>query len=303
MPNIHHIQSISEFNELMGYPKPTHPLIALVDLSKVELPNSGGGKFTSAFYSISLKTKYTNAPVLYGQRYLDFQEGVLLGMAPNQVMSIEGSIKAGDMQGWALYFHPDLIAGYALQGSIEKLGFFEYSTNEALHLSDSEKENLNDIAQKIKHECELNIDDYSNDLLVANLDLLLNYIKRYYGRQFKTRKAVNSDLLSNFEQMIKAYFDSNEGEQRGLPSVRYFSDKLNLSASYFSDLLKKETGKSALDHVHLEVIKRAKQMLLNSEASVAQIAYELGFEHPPYFSRLFKKKTGKTPSEFREVLD
>ncbi len=303
MSAIFNIKSITQLHEVMGYPKPAHPLISLVDLSQAEVKTGYANKVSCGMYTISLKTKYTSAPVLYGQRHFDFEEGVLLGMAPGQVFTIEENIEKGDMQGWALYIHPDLVQGYSLGDSISSFGFFDYATHEALHLSDREKSTLNEIAFKIQEESELNIDDYSNDLLVSNLELLLNYIRRYYGRQFKTRKSINSDLLSNFEGLLKDYMNSEELQEYGLPSVGYFSDKLNLSPSYFSDLLKKETGMSAQDHLHNALIKRAKSLLLGSDASISQIAFELGFEHPPYFSRLFKKKTGQTPVEFRTQLN
>ncbi|MEM8895255.1 MAG: helix-turn-helix transcriptional regulator [Bacteroidota bacterium] len=295
------IQSITQFHDVMGYPKPTHPLISLVDLSQAELKTAVASKVACSLYCISMKTKSLTSPIIYGQRQIDFEEGVLLGMAPEQVFSIEENIKKGDMEGWALYFHPDLIQGYALEDTIHRFGFFDYATHEALHLSEKEKQTVNDIALKIQEESEQNIDDYSTDLLVSSLELLLNYIRRYYSRQFKTRKSVNSDLLSQFEHLLINYVNSDQLKSYGLPSVTYFSDKLNLSPSYFSDLLKKETGMSAQDHLHHALIKKAKHLLLKSDVAVSQIAYELGFEHPPYFSRLFKKKTGLTPKDFRST--
>lgn len=302
MSEIIYIESISQFHEAMGYPKPAHPLISLVDLSQAEIESASCKKVVCSLYSISLKTKFIASSILYGQQYFDFQEGVLLGMAPGQVFSIEEQVKKGDMEGWALYFHPDLIQGYPLQSAISKFAFFDYTTNEALHLSDKEKKNLNDIAVKIQEESEQNLDDYSHDLLVSSLELLLNYIKRYYGRQFKTRKSINSDLLSKFERLLHEYMSSEQLQENGLPSVSYFSSQLHLSSSYFSDLLKKETGLNAQDHLHKALIKKAKNVLLHSKSSISEIAYDLGFEHPPYFSRLFKKKTGQSPSEFRESV-
>lgn len=303
MSDILHIQSISELHEIMGYPKPAHPLVSLVDLSQTRLTSSAHKKVACSLYTISLKTKSLSSPIIYGQKYFDFREGVLLGMSPGQVFSVEENIQKGDLEGWALNFHPDLIQGYPLQSAISKVGFFDYSTNEALHLSEKEKDTLNGIATKVQEESEQNIDDHSNDLMVSNIELLINYIKRYYGRQFKTRKSVNSDLLSGFEALLKAYFYSDELQEAGLPSVSYFSEKLHLSSGYFSDLLKKETGLSAQDHLHKALIDRAKELLLNSSISVSEIAYQLGFEHPPYFSRLFKKKTGETPLEYRNHLN
>lgn len=303
MSDILNISSITEFHEIMGYPKPNHPLISVVDLSEVELESAGNHRVTSSLYSITLKTRHLLSSLQYGRKHVDFGEGVLLGMAPDQVFGFEENIEKGDLEGWALQFHPDLIYGYGLQDNISSFGFFGYETFEALHLSEKEKGTLNSIVEKIEEESQLNLDDYSNDLLVSNLELLLNYIRRYYGRQFKTRKSTNSDLLNNFEHLIKEYINSDTLKREGLPSVRYFADALHLSPSYFSDLLKKETGKSAQDHLHAELIRKAKTLLLSSELSVSEIAYELGFEHAPYFSRLFKNKTGLTPSDFRLTMN
>ena len=300
MSEILTISSITQFHAVMGYPKPTHPLISLVDLSEAELKTPADHKVACSLYTISMKTKSLTSPVLYGQKQVDFDEGVLLGMAPDQVFSIEESIEKGDMQGWALYFHPDLIRGYSLEDAISKFGFFDYATHEALHLSEKERATVTEIVFNIQAESKQNIDDYSNDLLVAHLELLLNYIRRYYGRQFKTRKSVNSDLLSTFEKLLKDYINSEQLKSYGLPSVSYFSDKLNLSSSYFSDLMKKETGMTAQDHLHQALIHKAKSLLLQGTSSVSEVAYELGFEHPPYFSRLFKKKTGMSPSDYSQ---
>lgn len=303
MSNIIEVVSLTQFHEIMGYPKPVHPLISVVDLSEAELMTPNYQKFTTPLYSITLKSQHLQSSVQYGRKQVDFGEGVLLGMAPHQVFGLEESIQKGDLKGWALQFHPDLIHGYALQENISKFGFFNYETFEALHLSDKERATINSIAEKVDEESQLNIDDYSNDLLVSNLELLLNYIRRYYGRQFKTRRAVNSDLLNDFERMMKEYINSDSLKNEGLPSVSYFANALNLSSSYFSDLLKKETGKSAQDHLHIELIRKAKILLLSSNSSVSEIAFELGFEHAPYFSRLFKRKTGLTPSDFRHSMN
>ena len=303
MSKIISLSSLTEFHKVMGYPKPYHPLISLVDLSKAELNTSGEQKFTTSLYSITLKTKHMLTSVQYGRKHLDFAEGVLLGFAPGQVYGIGEGIKKGDLAGWALQFHPDLLQGYALQEKISSFGFFSYEVFEALHLSDKEKGTLNSIIAKIEEETRLNIDDYSNDLLVANLELLMNYIRRHYGRQFKTRTSINSDLLNDFEKLLKQYVNSDKLREEGLPLVSYFADALHLSPGYFSDLIKKETGKTAQDHLHNELIRKAKTLLLGSQASVSQIAYELGFEHAPYFSRLFKNKTGLTPSGFRQSIN
>lgn len=255
-------------------------------------------KVMTDMYSITLKTK-TLGQLKYGRSFIDFEEGSLYGCAPGQVLEVSETASVGDFAGWALYFHPDLIKGHTLMDKIPGYGFFDYETNEALHLSEKEKETLISIIEKIQQECDLNIDEFSRDVLAANIELLLNYIKRYYSRQFITRKSQNTDLLSQFEGLIKAYFDSEKNENEGLPTVQYFANSLHLSSSYLSDLLKKETGKNTQEHIHGHLINKAKNLLLNSKSTVSEIAYSLGFEHPPYFSRLFKKKTGLSPSEFR----
>lgn len=299
MSAIIQIESISELLDGYGVEKPKHPLIAVVDLAKVGVSEAMSNvKVTANLYSVTMKTK-SPFQLKYGRGFIDFTEGSLYGCAPGQVLEVAETAEIGDFEGWALYFHPDLIRGHALGGKILDYGFFDYETKEALHLSEKERETLNSIVQKIDAECATNIDEFSREVLVANIELLLNYIRRYYSRQFITRKSHNTDLLSRFENAIREYLDSDKAEEIGLPTVQYFAKMLHLSPSYLSDLLKKETGKTAQEQIHYHLMKKAKYLLLNSESTVSEIAYTLGFEHPPYFSRLFKKKTGYSPSEFR----
>ena len=303
MSQIVHIESISQLAEGFGVDKPKHPLIAVLDLSKVGIDNDMSNvRVTTELYSVSLKTK---APALlkYGRSFVDFAEGSLYGCAPGQVVEVVETAKVGDFEGWALYFHPDLLRGQGLEGKISSYAFFDYETDEALHLSEQEKETLNSIVEKIEQECATNIDEFSRDVLVTNVELLLNYIRRYYSRQFITRKSQNTDFLSRFEQLLKTYFNAEDLEQQGLPTVQYLATSLHLSPSYLSDLLKKETGKNTQEHIHYHLIEKAKHLLLNSQSTVTEVAYSLGFEHPPYFSRLFKKKTGLSPSDFRISLN
>ncbi len=298
MNQIIHIKSITQLLDSYGAEKPKHPLIAIVDLSKVGVSESMSNiKLTTDLYSITLKTK-TPLRLKYGRSVIDFAEGSLYGCAPGQVLEVSATASAGEFAGWALYFHPDLIRGHSLANKISNYGFFDYETNEALHLSEQEKDTLNSIIEKIEQECETNIDEFSRDVLVANIELLLNYIRRYYSRQFLTRQSQNTDLLSQFEQLMKAYFDSEQIEMEGLPTVQYFAKALHLSPSYFSDLLKKETGKTAKEHIQLFLIDEAKDILLHPHKSISEVAYELGFEYPQYFSRLFKKKVGMSPSKY-----
>ncbi len=292
------ITSISELHRHLGYAKPEHPLISVLDLSKVKNTDDLADKsIVSSYYSIYLKTGASS--IKYGRKHYDFEEGSIVTMAPEQVFSFSGDEDIGNLSGWALYFHPDLIRQYPLAKRMKHFGFFSYEINEALHLSDKEKTTITSIFDKITEEYELNIDEYSQDVLVTNVELLLNYIQRYYKRQFITRKMVNSDLLSDFEILIKEYFQSEQIEFNGLPKVAWFADKLNLSSNYLSDMLKKETGKNLQEQIHYYVIEKSKNILLNSNLTVSEISYQLGFEYPQYFSRLFKKKTGVSPNQYR----
>lgn len=300
MSEFYNIKSITELHETFAYKKPNHPLISVVDLSELVIPKEVLKlKIGTPFYNITLKTK-TSQLFKYGREYFDFSEGFLFGIAPNQVIEIDETSEKGDMAGWALYFHPDLIRGYDIMNKISDYGFFSYETKEALHLSDKEKVTLNDIISKITEEYESNIDEFSQDVLVSNIELLLNYIKRFYSRQFITRKKKNTSVLSQFRQLLKEYFNSEMVINNGLPKVSYFANRLHLSDSYLSDLLKKETGKNTQDMIHHYVIEKAKTDLVNTNKSISEIAFELGFEYPQYFSRLFKNKTGQTPKEYRD---
>lgn len=297
------IHTITELHEIFEHKKPDHPLITVIDLSDVKIPKEVLHlKISSPFYNINLKTK-TSKLLRYGREYLDFSEGVLLGIAPNQIIEIDETSEKGDLAGWALYFHPDLIRNYHLMDKISDYGFFSYETNEALHLSEKEKVTLNDIISKIKEEYESNIDEFSQDVLVSNLELLFNYINRFYSRQFLTRKSQNTTIVSQFNRLLNDYFDSEDVIKHGLPRVHYFAEKLHFSDSYLSDLLKKETGKNAQDTIHFHVIEKAKNRLINTDKSISEIAFELGFEYPQYFSRLFKNKTGLTPKKYRVHLN
>jgi AraC family transcriptional regulator, transcriptional activator of pobA len=294
------IQSISKLHELLGYEKPKHPLITIIDYSKLK-PNAEhyNVKIVTEFYIISLKSP-SPVSVQYGRQYYDFAEGTMMFMAPNQVFSVGEINEQIKHKGWGIYFHPDLIRNSSLHKKIKDFHFFSYAINEALHLSEEEKQTLTIIAKNIEKECSANMDKYSQDLIITDLEQLLNYTQRFYGRQFITRKKVNSDLLSKFEKLVDAYFNSQQIVENGLPNVDYFASKLNLSAGYLTDLLKKETGKTTKEYLQLQIIENAKYKLLNSNDTVNEIAYSLGFEYPQYFNRLFKDKVGMTPVEFRK---
>lgn len=300
MKPILHLKSISEINAFV-HSKTKHPLVAIVDFSKADEYIEEGTRISADFYSIMFKN-YCSNRLRYGRETYDFQEGSLICIAPKQVLTMDSEIeKRDDMMGWGLFFHPDLIRGTSLDNKMNEYTFFYYETSEALHLSDKEKQILYDCILKIETELQENIDHHSQTLIVSNIELLLNYCLRYYGRQFITRKNSNSNTISQIEKLLRHYFQKEKLKETGLPSVKYLADNVHLSSSYLSDLLKKETGMNAQDHIHYYLIEEAKNILLNTDNSVGEVAYSLGFEYPQYFSKLFKQKTGLTPGEYRKL--
>jgi AraC-like DNA-binding protein len=243
---------------------------------------------------------YCRNHIRYGRHRLDFQDGSLVCLAPNQVISLDNDFEAKDeMLGWGLFFHPDFIRGSSLGHKMREFSFFNYEISEALHLSEKEQQVLYDCIQKIQSELLQNMDGFSQTITVANIELLLQYAARFYGRQFITRKSTNLDVVTKVEQILQAYLEDEGRRNDGIPTVKELAGKVHLSPSYLSDLLKKETGLNAQDHIHYFVIEQAKNILIQTSQSVSEIAYSLGFEYPQYFSRLFKLKTGKTPMKFR----
>ena len=303
MHEIFKIGTVTQLNKLMGSLETKHPLITVIDLSKVEsLDPSVFSKFTTDLYCIVLKG-LRRGSLKYGRQNYDFQEGTLTFMAPNQVISVEENEQeitrqkeAVDMS-WGIFFHPDLIKGTSLNLKMKDYSFFSYDSNEALHLSQKEKIMLTDTVQKIEFELSENIDIHSKDLIVSNIELLLNYCVRYYGRQFITRTDSSKGVLTKFENLLTVYFASKDISNIGLPTVQ----NLNLSSNYLGDLLKKETGKNALEHIHYYLIEEAKNKLLGTTKTIGEVAYELGFSYPQYFSKMFKQKTGFSPGEYRKM--
>ncbi|WP_343524211.1 helix-turn-helix transcriptional regulator [Pedobacter sp.] len=300
MKPIIQIKNISEINNFVkGVTK--HPLVAVVDFSKMDELIDEDVRISCDFYSIMFKNYCTNH-MRYGRQSYDFQDGSLICIAPKQVLTMDSEVeKKKDMIGWGLFFHPDLVRGTTLGVKMKDYTFFSYEISEALHLSEKEQQTLVDCVMKIQSELEENIDNHSQNLIVSNIEVLLNYCSRYYGRQFITRKSSNRDITSKVEQVLRNYFNSNDLKEKGLPSVVDLAEKVNLSANYLSDLLKKETGMNAKDQIHHFLIEEAKNILLGSNKNISEIAYELGFEYPQYFSKLFKQKTGNTPQEFRSL--
>jgi AraC-like DNA-binding protein len=251
-------------------------------------------------YMISLKMGISGS-ITYGRNKYDFQEGTIVFSKPEQSLKYSDNEKVEGNNGWTLIFHPDLIRKSELGRTIDNYSFFSYEANEALHLSEDERKSLTEIVQKIENEYNQNIDRHSQELIIANIELILRYCTRYYDRQFYTRTNINKDSVSKFKNFLKDYYNSENPLDLGVPTVKYCAAELNMSPHYLSDMLRKETGKSAQEHIYNFLINMAKTRLLASDESVSQIAYELGFEYPQHFSKLFKSKTGVSPAEYRKV--
>jgi AraC family transcriptional activator of pobA len=301
---IHHMMdSLSAIHQAFGLPKPQHPLIALINGSNSQVQiNRPSGSHVLKFYKISYKRKLSGK-LKYGQDYYDFDEGGLLFAAPNQVIGSNNVEETRDCSQYTLLIHPDFFLTYPLAKKIKNYGFFSYSANEALHLSDKEKETIISIFNIIEEELNSRIDDFSQDVIISQIELLLNYANRFYKRQFITRKAVSNDLLQKLEEILDEYFNNETSLSRGIPTVQYLSEKLNISPSYLSDMLRSLTGQNAQQHIHNKLIEKAKEKLSATSLSVSEVAYELGFEHPQSFSKLFKTKTNLSPLEFRRSFN
>jgi AraC-like DNA-binding protein len=298
--NIIHIKSVSQLLESSGFGKPTHPLIAIIDTANIAFGEEMLGlRISSDLYSIALKD--ASCGLDYGRNSYDFSEGVLFFSAPNQVFSVTKVQKLNEVKGWMLYFHPDLIRNTKLGVQIDDYTFFNYEVNEALHLSEKEQSVLSDLVKLIENEVNERIDNHSQQVLVSNIELMLSYSQRFYERQFNTRAAQNTDIVSKVESLLKKYYKTHDLIDTGQPTIEYLAGECHLSAYYLSDLLSKETGRSAKEHINDFLIEKSKHLLLSSTDSISRIAYSLGFNYPHYYGRLFKKKTGKTPQEFRQM--
>ena len=290
------LDSIDRYNKLFGL-ETLHPMVAVVDLSKATVwPEHF--KINYGVYALFLKdTKCGD--ITYGRQPYDYKEGTIVCFAPGQVAAIE-MLKGIRPTAHGVLFHPDFIRGTMLGQEIKKYSFFSYETSEALHLSETERETIMDCFRKIEAELEHNIDKHSRRLITANIGLLLDYCMRFYERQFITRNQVNKDIIVRFEHLLDEYFQGQVALTEGLPSVKYFADKVCLSPNYFGDLIKKETGKTAQEYIQCRIIELAKERILEGSQTVSQIAYELGFQYPQHFSRLFKKHVGYTPNEYKQ---
>ena len=296
-----HFKTIAEFHHFVGLPAPLHPLISVVNVATVphrddEEPMS----MAMEFYSISVK-RMVNFKVQYGQRPFDFNDGIMSFISPNQVFNIgiDDKGKKVEKSGWVIYIHPDFIWNTALAKTIRQYDFWDYSLNEALFLSEKEEATIGSIIQSIHEEYQANIDRFSKSILISHIEALLNYADRYYNRQFITREKSNHQILERVETFLGEYFNSGDLLSKGLPTVAFIAEAMNLTPKYLSSLLKTLTGQNTQQHIHDKLIEKAKEKLSATELSVSEIAYGLGFEHLPSFSKLFKAKTGKSPVEFR----
>jgi len=297
------MESLSDMHRAFGLPAPAHPLISLIDgaTNRVILSNLPQSHVLH-FYKISYKPSL-GGKLKYGQDYYDFDEGGLLFAAPNQVIGNHGNNDAEICSQYTLLIHPDFLWNYPLAKKIKQYGFFSYAANEALHLSDKEKVTIISIFKIIEEELSSRIDDFSQDVMISQIELLLNYANRFYKRQFITRKAVNNGLLQKLEDILEEYFVSHQSSNHGIPTVQYLSEKLNISPSYLSDMLRSLTGQNTQHLIHQKIIEKAKEKLSATSLSVSEVAYDLGFGHPQSFSKLFKAKTKISPLEFRKSFN
>jgi AraC-like DNA-binding protein len=298
------IKTITEFHRLRGLPTPEHPLISVVDFGSIKpLPGNNSMSWVFDFYSISLKRGFS-AQIKYGQQEYDFDDGIMFFMSPGQVFRIEAEQNpASKLSGWMLLIHPDFLWNTPLAKTIKRYEYFGYSVNEALFLSEKEEATINNIIQNIQQEYYANIDKFTQDIIIAQIELLLTYSERFYQRQFITRKIANHAILNRLEELLADYFNSDDLVNKGLPTVQSIAEALNVSPNYLSGLLKVLTGQSTQQHIHEKLIEKAKEKLSTTDLSVTEIAYGLGFEHPQSFSKLFKTKTNLSPSEFRHSFN
>jgi AraC family transcriptional regulator, transcriptional activator of pobA len=295
MEEIVKIESVAQYNSMRGVPT-MHPLVTVLDLSKAQ--PMAARTFNFGLYAIYIK-ELKCGELKYGRNHYDYQEGTLVFIGPGQVLGVQPNVTTFEPKGWALLFHPDLIRGTALAKHIQEYSFFSYDVNEALHISAQEREVVLECFRKIEFELRHGIDKHSRKLIVSNIELFLNYCVRFYDRQFITRDHVNGGIIERFDTLLQDYFQSEKPQDLGIPSVGYFATELHLSAKYFGDLIKKETGKTAQEYIQGKMIDVAKEKIYDPAKTVSEIAYELGFKYPQHFTRLFKQRVGQSPNEYR----
>ena len=295
MGDIINLNSIHDYNEFLGI-ETLNPLVTFIDFRQVKVLKHNLKCY--GFYGIYLKEKI-HGTLTYGRSQYDYQEGTLVFVAPGQVAGIDDGGETPNPEGYCLLFHPDLLRGTSLARKMKEYTFFSYEVNEALHMSERERQTIFNCFTEIEEELHHSIDKHSRSIITSNIEVLLNHCLRFYDRQFATRETINRDVLTRFEELMTGYFDSDKPEQIGLPTVAWCADQLHFSANYFGDLIKKETGKSAIEYIHLTVINRVKDLLTSTNKTVSEIAYQVGFQYPHHLSRLFKKVVGCTPNEYR----
>ena len=301
MSEIIRIDTVSDVHQILGLEKPMHPLVSVIPIDQRIVDfDYGDATYVFGFYQVSLKIGISGK-ITYGRNTYDFQEGTMVFSKPGQAMSFKAGNPLSETGGWTLLFHPDLIRRSELGRNIDSYSFFSYEIHEALHLSDQEKDSLTELVRKIESEYNQNIDRHTQKLIIANIELLLDYCTRYYDRQFYVRSNLNQDIVTRFESLLREYFDSEQSLELGLPTVKYCGERLNMSSPYLSDMLKKETGRTAQQHIQDTIIDRAKTLLLGTDEQISQIAYGLGFEYPQHFSKMFKTRTGMSPAEYRRA--
>lgn len=295
------IETVTQAAQMYTGKMPDHPLIHVVDLSETCIESRFlNTRICSNFYSLVMKQGVCGQ-VMYGRNHYDFSSGLINAYGPGQVVQIEQPYKPGDLTGWALMFHPDLLLQHPLNDTIKQYGFFSYEVFEALHLSDREKQIVGQVIEELVCELQQNQDEFSLDIILARLDLLLKYTNRYFNRQFLTRRPFYRDSVERFKRILDEHLSQSSEFKSGLPTVNQLAAEMKMSPNYMSDFLRKETGKTAQELIHYRLIEKAKYLLLNTDSSVATIAYQLGFEYPQYFSRIFKKKTTVSPQDFRKL--
>lgn len=295
MKNIVCLENVQDYNRLLGV-ETLHPLVSVVDLSKVKFIKHCRKNF--GFYCVFFK-ELECGTILYGRSRYDYQEGTMLFISPGQVAGVDDGGKTVNPKGMVLMFHPDLFYGTPLARRMKDYSFFSYASNEALHMSEREKAVILNCFHEIREELEHAIDKHTKQIVASNIEILLNHCVRFYERQFVTREICNRNILGKFEAILHDYFNSGKSKENGLPSVRYCADQVCLSPNYFGDLIKKETGKSAQEYIQLTVITRVKELLAETDKTIGEIAYDLGFNYPHHLSRMFKKVVGITPNEYR----
>ncbi len=300
--NSEDFESITAIHRALGLPAPQHPLISLLNAQDLRSSTRPSGAHVLNFYKISFKTALSGK-VRYGQGYYDFDEGGLLFASPNQVIGSDGDEDTEDLSYYTMLIHPDFLHGYPLARKVKQYGYFSYGTNEALHLSESEKAIILSVFHIIEQELNSRIDEFSQEVVISQIELLLNYANRFYKRQFITRKIVSNDMLERLEVLLDDYFQNEKTASHGIPTVQFLSDQLHVTSSYLSDMLRALTGMNAQQHIHNKLVEKAKEKLSLTSLTIAEIAFDLGFEHPQSFSRFFKMKAKVSPVEFRQAFN